>query len=535
MSKKYILYILAIFCLFFFFAGAFLNPGEKEVETKSRYGGILRVKSFSNIIRAQLDPASTDSDIFISEQLYDGLVRLDKYLKIVPSLAEYWKISPNGLKYTFFLRRGIKFHHGEELTAEDVKFSLERLIAQKTDSPYYQLFTTRVVGAQDFREERSSDVAGFIVRDKYIFEIQLIKPYVPTLYLMSMHFCKILPKDNLLSRRNFFSHPSGTGPFKFTHWIRGRQLEILGIKLERNDDHFRGRPYLDAVEFSPHYTLENFFNKEIDIIPTLSERLLSTDCRIFEGGSFNLVFLGMSCHIPPLDRKIVRKAIFHGINKREVLLAGFDIRYMPMITNSFIPAKLQAFFPVDDGEGYIPEKAKEMLQKAGFSDENKFPSLTLFTESPRTEVSLKVYRELRKKLDALGIRMRLRYYRSIEEIKRFRRPYFVFMGRYMNFPDPENIIRPLFFSKSIFNVFGYSSPELDRLLEESDRERSWTKRIKLFHRIEKLLSSDVPAIPLFSNQQRIAVQPYVRGVNVHPLGFSYLETRKIWFEKYIAR
>jgi len=536
MSKKYIVYVLVVFSLFFIFSGAFFSLEEKEVKRKPRYGGILRVKSFTNIFRTQLDPASPDSYIFVSEQLYDGLVRLDKNLNIVPSLAEYWQISSKGKKYTFYLREGIKFHHGKELTAEDVKFSLERLIDKKTNSPYYQFFTARVVGAQDFREERASHVAGFIVRDNHTIEIQLIKPYVSTLYLMSMNFCKILPRDSLLTHgRSFFSQPSGTGPFKFSHWIRSPQLEILGISLERNDDYFRGRPYLDAVEFSPHYTLDHFFNKEIEIIPTLSERLLRTDCQIFEGGAFNLVFLGVSCHVPPLDQKTVRRAMFSGINKREVLLAGFDIRYMPQVTNSFIPARLQGFFPVDDGESYDPEKAKEMLQKAGFSDENKFPPLTLFIESPRTEAKFKVYRELRSKLDALGIRLRLKYYRNIEEIKRFNRPYLVFMERNMNFPDPEDIIRPLFNSKSIFNVFGYSNPELDRLLEETDRERSWTRRIRLYHQIEKFLSSDVPAIPLFSNQQRIAVQPYVRGVKVHPLGLYYLETRKIWFDRYIAR
>ena len=266
MSKKHLVYILAVISLFFFFSGAFFGPAEKEIKRKPRSGGILRVKSFTNIFRNQLDPTSPDSYIFVSEQLYDGLVSLDRYLKIVPSLAEYWKISSDGLKYTFYLRRRIKFHHGEELTAEDVKFSLERLIDKKTDSPFYQLFITRVVGAQDFREERSGEVAGFIVRDKYIFEVRLIKPYVPTLYLMSMQFCKILPKNNLLSRgRGFFSQPSGTGPFKFDYWVRGPQLEILGVRLERNDDYFRGRPYLDAIEFSPHYTLDHFLIERLTL------------------------------------------------------------------------------------------------------------------------------------------------------------------------------------------------------------------------------------------------------------------------------
>lgn len=536
MSKKYLTYILVVFSLFFFFLTAFFSHAEKEIKKKPQYGGTLRVKSFTNIFRTQLDPASPDSYIFVSEQLYDGLVRLDKNLNIVPSLAEYWKISPDGKKYTFYLRKGIKFHHGKELSAEDVKFSLERLVNKQTNSPYFQFFTTRVVGAQDFREEKSIHVTGFIVRDNYTFEIQLITPHVSTLYLMSMSFCKILPRDSLLSQgRGFFSQPSGTGPFKFAYWIRGPQLEILGVRLERNEEYFRGRAYLDAIEFSPNYTLDHFFNEEIDIIPTLSERLLGTGCQIFEGGSFNLVFLGASCYIPPLDQVPVRKAIFSGINKREVLLAGFDIRYMPRVANSFIPAKLQGFFPEDNEESYNPEKAKGMLQETGFSEENRFPPLTLFIISPRTEVKIRVYRELRKKLDALGIRLRVKYYRNIEEVRRFERPFLIFMERKMNFPDPEDIIRPLFFSKSIFNVFGYSSPELDKLLEETDRERSWTRRIKLFHRIEQFLSADIPAIPLFSNQQRIAVQPYVRGVKIHPLGFFYLETRKIWFEKHLAR
>lgn len=101
----------------------------------------------------------------------------------------------------------------------------------------------------------------------------------------------------------------------------------------------------------------------------------------------------------------------------------------------------------------------------------------------------------------------------------------------MNFPDPEGVIRPLFFSESILNVFNYANPELDKLLQKAEIERSWTKRIKLFHKIEQILSSDVPALPLFSHQNRVAMQPHVRGVQVPPLGFYYLDAKKIWLDK----
>jgi len=101
----------------------------------------------------------------------------------------------------------------------------------------------------------------------------------------------------------------------------------------------------------------------------------------------------------------------------------------------------------------------------------------------------------------------------------------------MNLPDPEDIIRPLFFSESAQNFLGYDSPELDSLLEKAELEPSYKRRINLFHKIEKILMSEMPAVPLYFQQNRIVVQPYVRGVEVPPLGFYYLEARKIWLER----
>ena len=308
-------------------------------------------------------------------------------------------------------------------------------------------------------------------------------------------------------------------------------MDIVGIRLKRNEEYFDGRPYLEAVEFCPLFTLDHFLNREIDSIPVLSEKLLIPNVQIFQDGLLQPIFLGMSCHIPPLDKAIVRKAILHSLNKREIARDIFDMKYVRHVMNNYIPSRLPGFFPRDDEESYDPEKAKQMLQDAGFSSEEEFPPLTLLIDLPRTEMKFKIYSALRKQLDALGIKLRLNYYRSIKEIKSYNKPYLVFTGREMSFPDPEDIIRPLFFSKSIFNICNYVNPELDKLLQEAEIERSWTKRINLFHQIEKILISDVPALPLFSHQNRVAMQPYVRGVEVPSLGFYYLNARKIWLDK----
>lgn len=506
--------------------------GQKEVHRIARSGGTLRVKAFTNIFRPQLDPAQ-DAHYFVLEQIYDGLVRLDKDLNIIPSLADYWIISEDGKKYTFYLRKGVRFHHGTELTAEDVKFSLERLVDRKASGLYYQYFTSKVVGAQEYWEGKTLDVEGYKVRDKYIFEIQWKKPYVSGLYLMSMYFCKILPKDLVQSQgKSFFMKPSGTGPFKFDYWLRSPKLDIVGVRLVRNGDYFGPNAHLDAVEFSPHYTLDQFVADEVHMIPLLSEKLARENYQVLESGSFYLTFLGMSCHLPPLDKPEIRKAISYGVDKEKLAQARSELEIVPQVTNNFIPPQLPGFFPVETGTP-DPEKAKKLLQEAGVITEKGGPTLVLYFDLPKEGFHSKVYRELRDQLAKLGIELKMKYLKSSEEMKDFKEPCLFFIDWLMDFPDPENIILPLFSSKSLLNLlnFNYSNLKLDKLMGEAEVEPSWTRRVELFHEIEKILSEDVPAIPLFSLKQRLALQPYVRGVKIPPLGFYFVDAKEIWLDK----
>ncbi len=515
--------------LFFSFCPTILSHGQKS---KNPFrGGVFRIKSLSDTFRKQLDPVQPDSYIFLSEQLYDGLVRLDKNLKIAPSLADYWMISSDGKKYTFFLKRNVRFHHGEELTAEDVKFSLERILDKEVNSPYSQIFLPKIVGAREFREGEAGEVSGIKVKDRYTLEIEWTKPCVPALYLLNMHFCKILPRKRVLNQgSSFFLKPVGTGPFKFDYWLRDTRLNEVGVRLVRNEDYFRGSPYLDALEFCPFYSLEHFVNEEIDSIPVLSERLLRSDYQIFQDGSLQLVCLGMSCHIPPLNEPAIRRAILAGLDKKELVEAVQEPRYLRKVTDRFISPKIPGFLVAEDSETFDRKKTRQVLEESGFSSK-KFPSLTLYLESPRTDFKHKIYREIENQLDELGIDVKASYYRSLEDIKESEEPYMVLMHRMINMPDAEDIFQPLFSSTSGSNLLGYANQELDGLLKKAETEKSWTKRIKLFRRIEKTLLEDVPALPLYVQQNRVAMQPYVRGVEVPPLGLYYLEARKIWLDK----
>jgi ABC-type transport system substrate-binding protein len=509
------------------------RPPRPQVE-RVKTGGILRVRTFTlHPFQPDFDPAGA-AHVFVLNQIFDGLVRLDKNLSPVGALADYWMISQDGRTYTFFLRKGVRFHHGRELDAEDVKFSLERLVHRETKGAYYQFLATKVVGGQEYREGKAAEVAGFKVRDKYTFEILWKNPYVSALYLLSMDFCKILPRDLVQSQgRGFFQKPSGTGPFKFAHWLRSPRLDIIGVRLNRNDDYFSRKPYLEAVEFSPYYTPEDFLEEKVDIIPYTSGVLAGREIQVLEGETFTTAFLMMSCHLAPLSNSAVRRAISIAIDKKEIAKAAFRLDTNHQVTSNFIPPRLPGFYPAQAKEGADLEEAKKILLQEGFSEKGAFPRFTFFLQRQGRDSDLKIYEVLKEQLAGLGISLRLREYDSWEEIKSSKDPYLVLLHWSLDFPDPENIVLPLFFSGAALNqsLLHYSNPRLDELAKSAEVEQSRTGRTALFHKIEDILHLDMPAIPLFSRQHRLALQPYVRGVKPPPLGFFYLDAKDIWLDK----
>lgn len=493
---------------------------------------VLRLRAFRDTFQPQLDPIQPDAFIFLSEQLFDGLVTLDNSMNPKAALAEYWDKSHDGRVYRFYLRKNVQFHHEVEMTAEDVKFSLERILDPENESPYAHFFLDRVVGAREFYAGLTKEVFGFKVVDRYIIEIHWTKPYSMALYLLSMHFCKIVPRDRVLDQgQRFFQKPSGTGPFHFDSWLRDNRLNIVGVRLQRFPDYYAGASALEFVEFCPHYSLDHFVRGEIDAIPVIHEKLLESDYQIFEDGSIYPFYLGMSCHLAPLNDKMVRIAISLAVNKSQIIRILHEAQYDRRLSYSFIPPRLPGFFLTDDRSTYEPVQSEELLRAAGYPAERPLPELTLFLEYPRTPFKHKFYQELRRQLQDVNIKLKVDYYRNRERIAEYKSPYLILYGHLLNFPGPEDIIRPMFYSQSPENLCRYQNQALDHLLLEAETEPSWSRRIKLFHKIEAILNDDMPAIPLYSQQNRIAVQPYVQGIQIPPLGLNYLKIRNLRLAK----
>ena len=188
---------------------------------------------------ASLDPARIRDvhSLAVTQQIFDGLVQFDHKLTITPALAQHWKASRDGLTWTFTLRKGVKFHHGREVTADDVIYSLTRIVDPRTKSGAADLLMT-LRGAQDFREGKARQISGLAALDPCTIQVSLTEATVPLVALLAVGHAKVLPRELVEQLgEGFGAQPVGTGPFRFVRWDRGQE-----IVLAANSDYFEVRP-----------------------------------------------------------------------------------------------------------------------------------------------------------------------------------------------------------------------------------------------------------------------------------------------------
>src|SRR5271169_781058 len=190
-----------------------------------------------NATPSTLDPAliADVSGASVAAKLFNGLVKLDDHLSVAPDIAERWHISKDGLKYTFMLKRGVRFSNDRQVTAQDFKTSFERVLNSRTRSPNVWVFD-KVEGSEAYREGRTGDITGFRVIDDFTFEIKLKRPFSPFLSMLTTTPAYVVAVD--------VSSCLGTGPFVLASWMPGRELV-----LERKDDYFDGRAKVRGIVY----------------------------------------------------------------------------------------------------------------------------------------------------------------------------------------------------------------------------------------------------------------------------------------------
>jgi oligopeptide transport system substrate-binding protein len=485
-----------------------------------------------------LDPARVN-DIYsrsVAQQIFDGLVRFDQTLSVVPALAQFWTASRDGLTWTFTLHKGVKFHHGREVTAEDVVYSFTRILDPRIKSGAADLFTG-IRGAQDFRDGRASSVAGLVVLDRHTIQVVLDEAQGAFVSVLAVGHAKIVPKD-VVEREGaaFGLQPVGTGPFKFVRWERGKQ-----IVLAANPDYFDGPPRLAAVVYRiyPGELWESVYdefkqgNLEDAPLPTRDYRQVVLDkTHVYvRRPMISVRFYGFNVRIKPLDDRRVRQALFHAINREGVIEGAFHGRFTP--ARGILPPGTHGFNPRLRGYHYDPDRARELLAEAGFPGGRGLRPIALWS-SVKLQALTQEFDMVKRDLEAVGLRVEIHYQldwpqfsKMLEEQKL---PVFLYAW-YADVPDPDNFLYKLFHSRSPRNFFGYANPVVDDLLTRARAEQEALRRVELYRSAEELIMDDAPLVPFYHHTYERLFQPYVRSIEVNGLGDPYIPLRKIWLDR----
>jgi oligopeptide transport system substrate-binding protein len=486
---------------------------------------------------ATLDPARI-GDVYsrsVAQQIFDGLVQFDQTLTIIPALAQFWKASRDGLTWTFTLRKDVKFHHGREVTADDVVYSLTRIVDPRTKSGGADLFLT-IRGAAEYREGRAPRISGLAALDPQTVQVTLTEVTVPFVSLLALGQAKIVPRDLVEQQGDAFgSRPVGTGPFKFVRWERGRE-----IVLAANPDYFDGRPRLTRIVYRifPGEQYERVFQEfqsgalEDAPVPSKDYRQIVASPKYVyvKRPTFNHRHYGINTRMKPLDDRRVRQALIYAIDREGIISEIFLGRQT--VARGILPPGTLGFNPKLAGYPFDPNRARELLAQAGFPGGRGLPTIAIWSSVKFDDV-LREHERIRKDLDAVGVRVEFHYLTDwpayVKMLGERKLPVFVHAW-YADVPDPDNFLFKLFHSQSPRNFFGYTNPTVDDLLVRARVEPDVVQRVELYRRAEELVLEDAPIIPIWHLTYERLFQPYVRSVEVNGLGDPYIPLRKIWLE-----
>ena len=467
---------------------------------------IFRYNESSGI--ATLDPAfaKDQATIWATNQLFNGLVQLDKSLNVQPSITKNWTISADALHYTFSLRNDVYFHDhkifenrkGRRVIAKDVEYSFNRLLDKNLAAP----------GAWVL-----ANVKQFSAVNDSTFQLVLNKPFPAFLSLLSMQYCSIVPKE-IIEKGDFNQHPIGTGPFQFQLWEDGVKLVF-----RKNPNYFETEgkkqlPYLDAVAITfikdKQSAFLQFIQGKLDFISGIDasykdELLTSTgelqtkyqNTVVLQSQPYlNAEYLGFLME-NPLPLKI-RQAINYGFDRVKMLKYIRNNIGTPAV-NGFIPLGLPSFSDHVQGYNFNPEKAKQLIMETEIEDDfNLDKEIVLYT----TTSYLDLCEYIQSQLSEIGLNVRIevnpasthRQMVATSKLSFFRGSWIA------DYPDAENYLS-LFYSKNFCpngpNYTHFKNKYFDVLYEEALSVTDNERRNLLYQQMDQMLVDNAVIVPLY--------------------------------------
>ncbi len=483
------------------------EPTPAPPVSEIRRGGVLRVAISAGFWG--LDPAHEEAspDRVVIDMVYEGLVRWDPdTLEPLPLLAREWDISEDGLTYTFYLQEGVKWHNGDDFVADDVKYSVERILDPEEGSVKLSYLTA---------------IESVEVADDHTVVFHLNKPFSP---LMST-----LPYVPKIQNQAFVEEHEGqtlrtmmgTGPFVFKEWA----AEVL--TLERNPYYWRlgedGQPlpYLDGMELYPYPDEDartaSLLSGVIDIIlepPAKDVQRLQRDPAVVVTKPGGMAHGGVwfHCKTPPFDDARVRQAVSWALDRDEMVSAGYFGQAEPLYGGA-MPQGHWAYTGLRVYDHRDVDKAKSLLAQAGYPEgfECTIPAPAGYPHHIATAEMTVGY------LQDIGVSCTA----EVVEVATFitnlvggQYPIFVVASDPTG--DPDETYYQNYHTDGAFNPIGYSNSDVDRLLEKAREISDKDQRRELYRQVEEILIQEQPHALVALKGYSGAHHPNVKGFFVMP-------------------
>ena len=493
-------------------AGTTAKPGEPAkpaaAPAKAAGGGELRVALESDVVT--LDPPMF-TDVYsnyVSSQIHETLFQVDHDMKIVPMLAEKLE-QPNDTTYVITLLNGVKFHNGEELTAEDVKYTYARVMDPATKSPRANNLTDAVESPDKIE-----------VVDPSTVKITLKGPFAPFHERMTAGALQILNRKAVEAAGTDYAHkPIGTGPFKYVEWKTGEYA-----KLERFDGYWGEKAKLDRVTFRPipdsNTRMAELESGGIDLLINIPFEEIA-DVR--QAGKFdvqvtdaiNISYLAYNTQKAPLNDANLRQAMNYAVNKQEI----FDTIYAGLGSVAITPLNPSNWAHNANVEPYKydPTKAKELLKQSAYNGEPLELAFNQATETPK--VAERIQAQVK---DNLGITLTLKpmEWGAFLTYIRGGNDHQLFLLGWSGNADPDGILYPLFHSKN-FGAAGnrafFKNDKVDELLLKAQTTIKQEDRKSLYVEAQDIILKDAPWAPIRHGINSAALSKKVQGFKIHPL------------------
>jgi peptide/nickel transport system substrate-binding protein len=454
--------------------------------------------------------ATSSTQSRIRDLMFEPLLGLDLQGNLQPNLAESWGVSKDGKLYTFRLRKGVKFHNGQEMTAEDAKFAIDYTMNPKN-------------GARGFQELAVVDRVE--TPDRYTLNIYMKRSIPAFIYLLTdIGTFSVIPKGSLEEGvRNPVKFVPGTGPFKFVEWLPQQR-----IVMDRFDDYWGHKAFVDRVVLRVINDITVRFTAlragDVDMIERTSYEWIK---EIAEGKIKGLSFVpaeyagGRAIEFnvvdPPFNNKKLRLAVAHAIDRKEILQAAYfgfgepsDQRY---------PKGHRWYIESVPSPPYDLDKARSLLKESGYKGE---PIEIMGNLGEAAEIEAAVIQSQLRKI-GMNIKIRMMDRGAAFEIRRKGQYAFKLAGGGSVGPDPVDAYLPIHVCepdprRRNQNETGYCDKEMDALLGKAQAEHDQEKVSELVKKVVAKLNDDVPELLIGFTPRFFATRDFVKGFTTNNEG-----------------